>query len=593
MIRRLAAPLLVLGLAAIPALPLVGAPDRFLADPYGELPVKLWVFETFARVGLLGGTVETAGYPNVGPLNNPDPVGTLVTAALRPLVGRVWAYNLLVVGQLAASALAAWALARALLGDARAAVVAGVVYALAPLVLAYAVAGAVTDLLNLWPYPLALLGLVHALRGAAAGTTAAASPGPAAWAALAGVAGGLGFVTCPYNFVVFGAMVFPALLAAPLLLSELRALRPRRVAALALVTLVALVAVAGTHALSLRAILDDPASQMSADAVAATRHTPPYLFLEPGHRDRYVAWLADYVAVGKDALIERVAASRFYRAYAPGFLALALALVGLFASAHRRLVAYALLVALFCAVASTGPFLPVTRDLRLPGAHNPAWLLTQHVLPGGDLILEPFRYALPVGLGLGLAAAAGAHALARRFPRVVWALPALILAEGALLSPVPFPLPTTRLVAPAIYLELDRLLPPGPILELPYFDDATDRFVREHFFHQLLHRRAIPDEVIGFAPRYLRENAFTARLLAVEKFSGRLRVEPPTAEAAAAARDRLRADGFVGIVVDPTGYATEGALKSVTAQLEPFGPPTKVGDRWIYRLPPADRVAAP
>ncbi|MDO9280290.1 MAG: hypothetical protein Q7U06_00135 [Pseudomonadota bacterium] len=593
-IARLGPPLLLVALAFVPLLGTLGEPDSFIGDPLGELPVKVWVFETFARIGLLGGTMDVAGYPNVGPLNNPDPTGTLVTLLLRPLVGRVLAYNLLVVGQLAASMLAAWALARALVSDATAALVAGVVFGLSPLVLAYAVTGAVTDILNLWPYPLAILGLLRALQ-------AARPRRIVAWGLFGGTMAGLGFVTCPYNFVVFASMLFPALVLLPVAFrgglvpaveGGAEGAPPWRTGLLALGALVvALGVVGGGDALYIRAMMADPDSQMSAAAVSATRHSPPYLFLEPGHRDRYVAYLADYVAIGKGALIERTTAARFYRAFAPGAVAIGLALFGLLASPRRGAVALWAGVAIFCAVASTGPFLPVTRYLAFPTPVNPAWLLTQHVLPGGSVILEPFRYAFAASLALAMASAYGAAALCKRVGpagmALGFALPLLVLFEVARVSPTPWPVPTGPLTASTVYTELDTYLPPGPILELPYFDHGSDRFYREHFFHQLLHGRPIANEVTGFAPRYLRDNQFTATLLGVEKRTGLLKVTATAPEKLAADRARLATDGFVGIVLTPHGYASAAALGQVEVLLAPLGEPVRVRDRRIYRLGPA------
>lgn len=594
-IARLGPPLLLVALAFVPLLGTLGEPDSFIGDPLGELPVKVWVFETFARIGLLGGTMDVAGYPNVGPLNNPDPTGTLVTLLLRPFVGRVLAYNLLVVGQLAASMLAAWALARALVSDAVAALVAGVVFGLSPLVLAYAVTGAVTDILNLWPYPLAILGLLRALQAADPRRTVA-------WGLFGGGMAGLGFVTCPYNFVVFASMLFPVVLLLPLGLRgglvpavapAEEGAPPWRRGALAVAALVvALGVVGGGDALYIRAMMDHPDSQMSAAAVSATRHTPPYLFLEPGHRDRYVAYLADYVAFGKAAVVERTTAARFYRAFAPGAVAIGLALFGLVVSRRRGAVALWVGVALFCAVASTGPFLPVTGRLAFDTPVNPAWLLTQYVLPGGNVILEPFRYAFAASLALAMAAAYGAAALCARVGTagmaLGFALPLAVLFEVARVSPTPWPVPTGALSAPQVYAELDAHLPPGPVLELPYFDHGSDRFYREHFFHQLLHGRPIPNEVIGFAPRYLRDNQFTAKLLGIEKPRGLMKVAVTDAARVDADRARLATDGFVGIVLDPNGYASAAVLGQVEGLLAPFGPPVRVRGRWIYRLAPAD-----
>ncbi|MES2644330.1 MAG: hypothetical protein V4850_32895 [Myxococcota bacterium] len=582
-IARMGPPLLLVALAFLPLLGTLGQPGSFIGDPLGELPVKVWVFESFARIGLLGGTMDVAGYPNLGPLNNPDPTGTLVTMVLRPLVGRVMAYNLLVVGQLAASMLAAWALARALVSDATAALVAGVVFGLSPLVLAYAVTGAVTDILNLWPYPLAILGFLRAVR-------ATNHHRVVTWGLFGGAMAGLGFVTCPYNFVVFASMLLPAAVLLPFALWKTES-ATRRTAVVAIVAMgLALAVVGGGGALYIRGIMDAPDSQMSAAAVTATRHAPPYPYLVPGHRDRYVAYLADYVAIDKGALIERTTAARFYRAFAPGAVAIGLALVGLLVAPRRRAAAGWAGVALFCAVASTGPFLPVTGRLAFDTPVNVAWLLTQHVLPGGDVILEPFRYALAASLALAMASAYGAAALTRRLgvagPALGVVLPLLVLVEVAAVSPTPWPVPTGPLDAPTIYTELDRYLPPGPILELPYFDHGSDRFYREHFFHQLLHGRPIANEVIGFAPRYLTENQFTAKLLGIEKRTGGLRVTVTAPDKVEADRVRLTTDGFVGIVVDPRGYASPALLGQVETLLTPFGPPTRAGGRWIYPLAP-------
>ncbi len=584
----LAPPLLLMLLACLPLLGALGHADVYVGDPIGELAVKVWVFETFARAGLLGGTMDLIGFPNVGPLNNPDPAGTLVTLVLRPMVGRVWAYNLLVVLQLAASMLAAWALARALVADALAAMVAGVVFGLSPLVLAYAVTGAVTDILNLWPYPIAILGLLRALQATQPGATLR-------WGLFAGAVGGVGFVTCPYNFVVFASMLFPAAVLLPGALRD--GLTPagpevRPGWRTGLYTLVAVAVgvgvVAGAGALYVHGMMADPTSQMSDAAVSATRHTAPYPFLQPKHEDRYVAYLADYVAIGKGALIERVTASRFYRAFSPGIVVIGLALFGLVRSPRRGVVYFWAGIAVFCAAASTGPFLPVTRAIAFVEPINPAWLLTHHLLPGGDLILEPFRFGLAAVLALGMCAAIGATELVRRFgPAGRWvalALPVLVVAEVAVVSPTPWPIPTARLPEPAVYAELDALLPPGAVLELPYFDHGTDRFFREHFFHQLQHGRPIPNEVIGFAPRYLQENQFTATLLSAEMQNGLLKVTVTAPDRVEADRARLLADGFTGIVLDPEGYGTIDARDEVVALLAPFGPPTKRDGRWVYAL---------
>ncbi len=69
---------------------------------------------------------------------------------------------------------------------------------LLPLLLVYCVAGAITDMLNVWPFLLSLLLLHQAWQGQSAGRALGAG------ALLA-----LGFVLCPYNVLVFAPALLP------------------------------------------------------------------------------------------------------------------------------------------------------------------------------------------------------------------------------------------------------------------------------------------------------------------------------------------------------------------------------------------------
>jgi hypothetical protein len=239
----------------------------------------------------------------------------------------------------------------------------------------------------------------------------------------------------------------------------------------------------------------------------------------------------------------------------------------------------------FCVLASTGPFLPVTRDIAATIPVNLVWRLVHDGLPGGAWILEPFRYALPAALALAVAGALGADALATRFGSGASTLVVQAwLLELAFLSPVPVPLPTASVVIPAEYAALDALVGPGALLELPYFDRGTDRFRRVHFLNQLAHGRPIADEVIGFPARYLRENQYAASLLAAEKDAGPLAVTVSDPSRVHADRARLAGDGFAAVVVTPAAYRSPEQRDAALALLAPFGEPTRLGDLLVYRL---------
>lgn len=583
--------LLMGAITALPLLSLWEHPTWALANARSELPVKLWGYETFLRVGLIHGHVDSAGYPNLGLLNNPDPVGTLVTAALRPMVGRLWAYNLLVWLQLWATALATWALVRTLLADRGAALFAAVAFALTPMVLAYCVAGAITDMLNLWPYPLAIRAMLRGLR----------RPG---WrdGLEAGAWAGLGLASCPYDFVIFSALVLPALpwlgvlwrrgpgeSAAALAPSTERVTPPLRWQPLRLVAGLAVTGggIGGAAAWAIRHAMASPDSQIPLALVQATRHLAPYGQLRPGEVDRYTAYLSDYIAVGKQALIFRSTASEYFRAFSPGLSLLLLVACGLALHPRRSMVLMWTGLGLFAILASLGPFLPLTAASAADTPVNLVWLGLHTFWPGAAMLQEPFRYAVPAALALAVAGAWGVAAIGQRLGRSIGGIACVVwLGELVLLSPVPVPLPTGAFEVADAYTRLDEVLPPGPIIELPYFEKGSDRFERIHFLHQLVHGRPIPDEVLGFPARYLKENQFTAGLLAREKKRGRLRVEVTDRSRIPDDRRRLQTDGFVGFVVDPAEYERPEVLEGVLDRLGAYSTATRVGELYVYPIWP-------
>lgn len=564
---------LILGLcAALPLLSLVGHPGHILADADSELPVKLWTNHQFwSHSGLFGGFVGTLGWPTPGPLNNPELMATLWFAPWRDTLGEAFAWNSLVFGTLWANMLSLWWAARARVTHPWAAVAAAAAFGLTPLALSYGVMSAITDVLQLWPYPLALHFGLRAL-----GTDARRTDG-----LVAGLLVGLGALTCIYNVVVFAPVVAPVLVwialrwrAAPI---------PARRLGLAVGgAALGVGLVAGPFLAWMGALMGGAGSQMSDEMVAATRHAWPFSDLHPELEDRYTAFLRDYLAIGKGALITRDLGSRFYRAFSPGVLLWGLAGVALW---RRRPEAGLWAgMALFFVLASVGPFLPWTAELAAPLPVNPVFLLCFYAVPGGDILLEPFRYGLPAALALAMAAALGLDAVGDRLGRALPAALALVLGELLLLSPLPWPLPVAQPTVPPWMATLDAELPAGALIELPWFEAGSARFYRERMLHQRAHGRPIGAGIGGLPPSYFLENGLLRAAMAAEEPPALFGIGGAAPGEIERGAQQLVADGFAAVLVHPRQYRSAAHADAVAALLGAHARREERDGAWIFIL---------
>ncbi len=573
---------LAVGLTLLPLLAsiLLGE-GPWLAHANSEVPVRIWGLETFSTIGVLGGSVTAIGHPYPGLLANPDPLGTLIYSALRQLLPQAPSYNVLVLGALAANAGAAFFLARDQIRDNLAATTAAVAFGTAPIVLSYGVTSAVTDVLHLWPFLLAFTFALRALR----------RPG---WGngLLAGLFGALGTFASTYNLMVHAIAIFPLLVGIPAAWSErlVAAADPKATASwrqwfrglgAAAVVFTPLV---GAHYAWVKLTMNEPSGHMAGEIVASVRHRPPFEELLP-NADGYVSALSDYLGLFEPLLFHRGAGSVYFVVVAPGIAVLALAGLGLWAARKRpRMVWVWWAIATFAALASMGPFAPVTASSWLAWPANPCWLLTYYALPGGSMVLEPFRFAFLVAMALVVPVAWGARWLTRRFGRWLGlVLPVLVVASTTLLTPLAYPLPSSLLWASTTYLRLDEVLGSGAIVDLPYWDGESESFRRMHFVNQLVHGRPIMDDVAGFPARYLSDNPLVAAAVRAE---GRRPGQEiwPKGDPRPGVR-QLAVDGFAGVIVDPRAYQGAEELDRTLAVLSLLGEPLMLEEHLVFRVP--------
>lgn len=155
------------------------------------------------------------------------------------------------------------------------------------------------------------------------------------------------------------------------------------------------------------------------------------------------------------------------------------------------------------------------------------------------------------------------------------AIPAILLAEVALLSPAPFPWRTTRMVAHQVYEELGEMEEDFAIIELP-FDFFNHQMCGRYQFHQVTHRKKLPYGPSYFTPieernghwGYIKGNHFLN--FVVFGFRG-----PDWLPLEVLRRDflKLRDDGFRFIIVHkrymvgPRGKAMMDLLRGLSSRV--------------------------
>ena len=544
--------------ACLPILPALLS-GEYPADPNSELPVKLWVYATFAESGhWLGGPMPAIAFPKGGPLNNPDIFGSLWMHIGSWLPQSV-RYGLMIVFIQWLNMLSLYVLAKSWTQKSVPALGAALCFGLCAALQGYVIGGAITDMLHVWPYPLAIwAGLkafeAHRYR----------------WGILSAVFFGLGFVTCPYNAVVFAPVALPV----ACYLFKHRELLSRKGMMTAGILGLSSAVLIGLYALQLKGVMSAADSQMSSELVQSTRHQWPFLGLTPDHPDRYVASLVDYLTLGKDKLIVRDSGARFYRAYSLGWLGLGIAFWGL----RKARTSLWLWVFSLGILLSIGPFLSLTDSLYVQRPSNPIYLAFFYAWPGTQMILEPFRYQLVATLGLCMLIATGLSTLQKKTLQSLFLI--LLPLELCLFSTAPFPQIQSDFKTPDIYRQIASD-PQGGIIELPYHHQQSRLFVRQHFLNQRTHQHPIINEVAGFLPALFFENPFLARLMIDDAPHPVPTGRNGSAEAGAQSLYQI---GFRTLIFTPEYMVNEEAAMRTRQRIEKMlGPPILEGDgRLIY-----------
>lgn len=471
------------------------------AEVYGHAWVQWWASLAWPALPAETGWVDP---PRVTPWPVIDPLPTWLAAGLGLLIGRVAAFDALLLGGVALAWTGGWVLARRAGGEP---VVGAVAISLAPIFGGSLGSGLTEDAgYGMVAIALALVGRQGWRPALAAGLAL----GSLAWLGLyLSLLGAIGAV-------VVGLFVL--------------ARSPGRIKELVLAALIA-------------ALLTLPAAARQGERLAGEGHRTGELRQDmPEPHWRVSPWrqadVASFVVPGPD--IDDGALIRTHRVYL-GFVALALALY-----AGRRAGRWWVLIGLGLALAPG----PVFRLLgQSTGVPNPAAQAVA-ALPLGELVNHWGRLWLLGHLGLAAAASIGARRLEGRVVR--W-LPIAIGLEYVLLATGTWPLPVADASVPGIHRALDAL-PEGAVLVVPSAGPGVP--FQRPMYRQRGHARALmihPNQ-----PGYGRASQVPlVRWLAA--LPGE-RKDPPDPEVARSYRELSRMGVSVLLVEEPWAEAAETLL---------------------------------
>lgn len=460
-----------------------------MSGPWRTLWAHNWTLRRLQSDGVWPLTTTEISFPHEGPFSSIAPVNDLLSLPLQSLFGLIVAYNLVALFHLLLASTGGYALGRAAGLRRGGSLVAGTVFGFNAFLLTYGVSSAVVETSTQGWLAWFLAALLWLLR----------RPGPVS-ALAAGVTYALAGLSSFY-WALMLAIVVP-IVGAPALWDGLKA-GPRAHKAR---TIGWLLVSAGVAAV----VFWPPASALletyqAQGAVLQDYASRKQELLQASVMANHVhdfATLNAYLETGKDALSVHKDMDRLAQSTYAGWIALVLASFGL-GRGRWRWLAFA---AAGCAL-SLGPFLFLTAE---SWRDTPVlwWLGLRDVLPPIRMITSYVRFCVFFYLGLAVLAGFAADRVTTWFaerdgadrPAALFApvvLAGLVFAELAVLSPVPFPVPSAVAYVPESSQVLATLPKAGAVIDWPQRYAGEKVEVSRYFFYQAFHGRPIPYD---FAP---------------------------------------------------------------------------------------------
>ncbi|MGM9993034.1 MAG: hypothetical protein ACI376_09385 [Candidatus Bruticola sp.] len=564
--------------------------QRLLGHPCSDLWKHIWgAWWTSEELqqGRWPTQTNLQNFPKGGKLYVIDQLNALTTACLSNFFGLVAAFNLTQILKLYTSCLGAWLLARLVCQDSWNAAAAGIIYGICPFILTSGVTSAICETTNLEWMPLSLIGMALCLRSKH--TNFRAIFFTSASLALSAVGSWYYAEACLISaaVLIIWAAVYKEV---PILNnSEKVTIRSNNTGSIsksrfkanwfntAMACVLSLV-LASPTAFLFASSLSGPDSLLAKIDVTNRQQAANLKFFHKEGDFHNNASLAGYFLPGKGQLSVSQDVDLRCKSTYIGWLALFLASVGLWK--NKKEGRFWVVLGVFAFFISSGPYLVYFGSQSFENPINIFYWIPYNFIPGFKMAVITDRFSIIVQLSVAVLAAMGLKYICSQlhFNRFFAVLVAILLinAEIMLLSPVPFPIPSSSATQPPQSLYLAAQPGNKGVIQLPL--SRTDSHLQpgEYYYWQTCHRKPMALSLTTRIHPYLLTNLLTSSLFLCE--------DPQYGEITsgkifASDIEALRQDGFGWICVNDQLMEKEAAAKANKILTDLLGQPKEFANR--------------
>ena len=268
-----------------------------------------------------------------------------------------------------------------------------------------------------------------------------------------------------------------------------------------------------------------------------------------------------------------------------GWIAISLSIYSFFMLRNTRdLEPWVLVVVLFF-LFSLGPYLNVGGEYVLwDGKKIPLpFLILYKAFPIFDRISHPFRFVTGVQLGIAILAASGTRSILQmrkntQAVSIIVIICAGVLLEYSFFSPAKIPLPRSEAKISTIYDNLEE----GAVLDLPMTLPNLERAV--YVYYQSQHKKPVPWGLNDPMPLYLQKNPFTKTLILLEGTRAYYSTPRYPELDIVIGLHRLYDDGFRSIVVHEEFYPSFKRVQVMQLLQALLGEPIRKDGKALYSI---------